>query len=128
MFLPLSSNVSQMVFVTQHNKPIEFQIIVHGEILAEYLQVILASIILVGVYVLIGFDVSCADQCSIFMPDNDIPSLLSPQVVHRTMAAMIGSTCTLGVLSMLHKVQLIIIQLTLSLISHLVFLSETFTP
>lgn len=66
--------------VSQDNVNVHFEFAILGEILSETVQIILAGLVLLVVYVLIVFD-----------------------LVHRTVAAMIGSTAVIGVLSMLNK-------------------------
>ena len=70
-----------------------------------WLQVTIAAIILVWVYVLIGFDVSHTHAPWAWLHPSHHNNI-SLQIVHRTMAAFIGSTCTLAVLSMIDKVGL----------------------
>lgn len=108
-------------FMTESVSQVEFQVAIMGEKLNEtlqvsaiisdvtcaggtfypLLQVVLAAIILVWVYILIAFDVGSLRLCTM----QSISFTPCLQVVHRTMAAFIGSTCTLAVLSMIDKVQ-----------------------
>jgi Na+/H+ antiporter NhaD/arsenite permease-like protein len=68
----------ELGFLCVHD--ISFEVSVRGELLSNGMQVVVATSILVGVYLLIIFD-----------------------IVHRTLAAFIGSTATIAALSMLQK-------------------------
>eukprot|EP00731_Ephydatia_muelleri_P024417 Em0016g688a len=62
------------------NEEVQFQVKWTGEVISQIKQVVIAIFILVFVYLLIGFE-----------------------LIDRALAAIIGSTATLGVLAMLHK-------------------------
>lgn len=96
-------------FVTDADVSINFEYSIVGEILGETGQVILAALILVLVLLLIIFDVSLFTSNTHYSYHKfccDLFILSYLQVVHRTVAAIIGSTAALGVLSMLNKVSI----------------------
>eukprot|EP00731_Ephydatia_muelleri_P031075 Em0022g589a len=67
-------------FTSLSDKRLGFQVSTQGELLSEVGQAAVAAVILTFVYLLIGFE-----------------------VIDRTLAAMIGSSCVLAVLSLLNK-------------------------
>ncbi|KAL5460214.1 hypothetical protein EMCRGX_G033643 [Ephydatia muelleri] len=67
-------------FTSLSDKRLGFQVSIQGELLSEVGQAAVAAVILTFVYLLIGFE-----------------------VIDRTLAAMIGSSCVLAVLSLLNK-------------------------
>ncbi|KAL5460210.1 hypothetical protein EMCRGX_G033639 [Ephydatia muelleri] len=67
-------------FTSLSDKMLGFQVSTRGELLSEVGQAAVAAVILTFVYLLIGFE-----------------------VIDRTLAAMIGSSCVLAVLSLLNK-------------------------